>query len=81
MLQELGLLRIAIRRVSGELGVERVVNHALVEKVWIVVMAQTHANNQPNLNSLTQPFLFKKAKEKKDTLELEIYYQSNNTVN
>ncbi len=79
-LQELGLLNIAVRCVSGELKPEEFGGHSLVEVIWGVVKLQKLNNQLFNLEPPRSDWVIG-AKVGVPELELEIFYKHKPPVN
>ena len=80
MLQDLGLLRIAVRQISGQLGYDKAVNQSLVKVVWRLVMNKAVANNYSD--NLFAPLpLIPELRPHTNTIELEVYSKQILTIN
>ena len=72
MLQDLGLLRIAVRQISGRLGYDKALNQSLVKVVWRLVMNKAVVNN--NSDNLFAPLpITPELGPHTNTIELEVY--------
>lgn len=80
MLQDLGLLRIAIRQISGRLEYDKAVNQSLVKVIWGLVMNKVVASSHSDGLFAPLPLTAETAPHT-NTIELEVYSKQILTVN